>query len=135
MSSASEISPGAGARRVRLFTRLTALALAGAALARGGAEGLIGAALGGLVVEANLSLLVLTLDQASQWRGRSLGGTLARFYLAFAVTALVCFLVIRFRWGQPLAFLAGLLSLLPGLALALVSFAVSPPKAGPDHDR
>jgi len=135
MSHASEITPAAGARRVRLGTRLAALALAGAALALGGAGGLAGALLGGLLVEANLSLLVLTLDRASEWRGQSLQGTLARFYLAFVLTALVCFLVVRFHWGQPLAFLAGLLSLIPGLALALLSFALSPPKAEPGHDR
>ena len=134
MSSGSEIAPGAGARRVRLCTRLAALALAGAALALGGAGGLAGAVLGGLLVEANLSLLVLTLDRAPEWRGRSLQGTLARFYLAFTATALVCFLAVRFHWGHPLAFLAGLLSLIPGLALALISFTVSPPKAGPGHD-
>jgi hypothetical protein len=129
MSHESEI--GAGARRVRLWTRLTALALAGAAWAWVGAEGLTGAALGGLVAEANLCLLVLALDRSPQWRGQSLKGTLARFYLAFAATALVCFLVIRFHWGHPLAFLAGLLSPVPGLALALISFTISPPKARP----
>jgi hypothetical protein len=87
------------------------------------------------VAEANLSLLVLTLDRAPHWRGQSLKGTLLRFYLAFAATALICFLAVVFRWGQPLAFLAGLLSPIPGLGLALITFAVSPPQAGPDHDR
>ena len=135
MSQTSEISPGAGARRLRLWTRLTSLGLAGAALALGGPKGLIGAILGGLLVEANLSLLVLTLDQAPEWRGRSLQGTLARFYLAFAATALICFLAVRFHWGNPLAFLAGILSPIPGLALALISFAVSPSQARPDYDR
>jgi len=125
---------GAGARRVRLWTRLTALALAVASWHLGGAEGLLGAALGVLVVEANLYLLILLLDRAPQWQGRSLRGTLARFYLSFLATALVCFLVIRFHWGHPLAFLAGLLAPVPGLALALLSFTVSPLKARPDHD-
>ena len=124
-----------GARRVRLWTRLSALALAGAAWALAGPEGLLGAILGGLVLEVNLSLLVRTLDRTAQWRGQSLKGTLLRFYLAFMATALVCFLVIRFQWGAPLAFLAGLLALVPGLGLALISFAVSPLTARPDHDR
>ena len=131
MSNGNEA--GAGARRVRLWTRLTALTLVGAAWRLGGAEGLIGAVLGALVVEANLGLLVLILDRAPQWRGQSLKGTLARFYLSFLATSLVCFLVIRFHWGHPLAFLAGLLTLVPGLALALISFTVSPLR-GPDHD-
>jgi len=124
MSNGNEA--GAGARRVRLWTRLTALALAVAAWHLGGAEGLIGAVLGILVVEANLGLLVLVLDRAPQWSGQSLRGTLARFYLAFLATALVCFLVVRFHWGHPLAFLAGLLAPVPGLVLGLISFAFSP---------
>ena len=130
-----EIEAAAGARRVRLCTRLSALALAGAALALGGPPGLLGAVLGGLAAEANLSLLVLALDRAPRWRGQSLRGTLAGFYLAFAATALFCFLVIRFQWGSSPAFLAGLLTPVPGLGLALISFAVRPPKARPNLDR
>jgi len=134
MGKETEVAPGAVARRVRLWARLTALALAGGAYGLGGIEGLMGAALGGLVVEANLSLLVLTLDRALQWRGPSLKGTLVYFYLAFAATALICFLVIRFRLGLPLAFLAGLLTPGSGLVLAWISLTVSPLKAKPDHD-
>jgi hypothetical protein len=129
-----EISPGAGARRVRLWARLSALAMAGTAGVLGGAWPLAGAVLGGLAAEANLSILVRALDRAAQWRGRSLKGTLARFYLTFLATALICFLVVRFHWGHPLAFLAGLMSPVPGLILGLISFAVSPPKAGPGHE-
>jgi hypothetical protein len=135
MSQEGKFSLGAGARRLRFWTRLIALVLAGVSLALGGGHGLAGALLGGLLVEANLSLLVLTLDRAPQWSGQSLQGTLTRFYLSFAATALVCFLVIRFHWGHPLAFLAVLLAPVPGLALALISLTVSPPKARPDHDR
>lgn len=135
MSQKTEKDHAAGARRVRFWTRLTALALAGAAWAfLGGAWGLAGAVLGGLAAEVNLSLLVLALERAAKWRGQSLKGTLARFYLTFLATALVCFLVIRFQWGHPLAFLAGLLSPVPGLVLGLLSLAVSPPKAGPGHE-
>jgi hypothetical protein len=130
-----EISPGVGARRVRLWSRIAALSLAATVGALGGAWPLAGAVLGGLAAEANLSLLVLALDRAPRWQGRSLKGTLARFYLTFMGTALVCFLVVRFQWGHPLAFLAGLLSPVPGLVLGLISFAVSPPKAGPGHER
>jgi len=135
MTKKNEITPMAGARRLRFWTRLTLPVLTGVALALGGAGGLFGAILGGLLVEANLSLLVLTLDRAHEWRGQSLQGTLVRFYLAFAATALVCFLAVRFQWGHPLAFLAALLSPVPSSALALISLTVSPPKAGPDHDR
>jgi len=132
MSPGTEISPGLGARRVRLWTRLTALVMAGTAWALGGAWTLAGAVLGALAAEANLSLLVLALDRASRWQGRSIKGTLACFYLVFMATALGCFLVIRGQWGHPLAFLAGLLSPVPGLILGLLSFAVSPPR-GPGH--
>lgn len=123
-----EISAVAGARRVRLWARLAALALAGTAWALGGAWALSGAFLGALAAEVNLSLLVLALERAVRWQGRSLKGTLARFYLIFALTALVCFLVVRCRWGHPLAFLAGLLCPVPGLVLGLASFIVVPPR-------
>ncbi|MDR2725375.1 MAG: hypothetical protein LBC90_04785 [Candidatus Adiutrix sp.] len=132
MNHANEAA--AGARRVRLWTRLSALVLTAAAWRLAGDGGLAGAALGALVVEVNLSLLVLLLDRAPQWQGRSLRGTLARFYLSFLGTALVCFLIIHFHLGHPLAFLAGLLAPVPGLALALISFTISPPPgAGHDH--
>ena len=135
MGREAELALIAGTRRVRLWTRLSSLVLAGGALVLAGAGGLVGAALAGLVVEANLSLLVLVMDRAPQWRGTSLKGTLARFFLAFAATALACFLVVHFQWGRPLAFLAGLLAPILGLALALISIAVSPLKTKTDHDR
>jgi len=128
----SEITPVVGARRVRLWARLAALALAGAAWVQGGSWALAGAILGALAADINLSLLVRALERASKWQGRSLKGTLARFYLIFMLTALGCFLVIRCHWGHPLAFLAGLLCPVPGLVLGLLSFAVSPPR-GPGH--
>ena len=130
----SEISPVAGVRRVRLWTRLAALALAGTAWTQAGAWALAGAVLGALAADINLGLLVLALERASRWQGRSLKGTLARFYLIFLLTALSCFLVVRFRWGHPLAFLAGLLCPIPGLILGLLSFLISPPR-GPGHGR
>lgn len=120
----------AGARRVRLGARLSGLALAAGCAFFGGddwAAWLLGAVLGALVVEANLSLLVRALARANKWRGRSLWPTLLIFYLAFAATAMICVLVIRNGWGQPLAFLTGLFSFLTGLVTGLVSLAVKPP--------
>jgi hypothetical protein len=81
----------------------------------------LGAALGWLVVELNLDLLLLALRRAPHWPGRALKPFLFRFYLAFGATALVCFLAIRQAWGHPLAFLLGLLSFFFGLGLALIS--------------
>ena len=111
--------PAGEARRVRFWARATALVLALAGWGLGGPDGLAGVLWGGLVVELNLSLLVRTLARAPAWRGTSLKGTLASFYLAFAATALVCLLVIRQQWGAPPAFLAGLMSGFAGLVLAL----------------
>jgi hypothetical protein len=130
MNHESDDVPGAAARRVRTWTRLSALALAGAAFYLGGTFGLTGAVIGGLLAEANLGLLVLTLDRAPRWRGQSIKGTLFRFYLAFAAPACSCFLAVHFSWGHPLAFLAGVMSPMAGLALALLSFAVWPLKQG-----
>ena len=118
----------AGARRVRTCARLAALALAGICLAHGGTFWLLGALLGGLLVEINLSLLVRTLARAGDWQGRSLRPTLLRFYLAFGATIAACIVVIRAGWGHPLAFLMGLLSFLVGLFLALLSFLLKKPQ-------
>ena len=118
----------AGTKRVRLWARLAGLVLAAASVALGGPFWLLGAFLGWLVVEINLSLLVRALAQAAQWRGRSLWPTLGRFYLAFAGTAAACFLIISNGWGEPLAFLMGLLSFFFGLVLGLVSLAVKKPE-------
>lgn len=125
----------AGAVRVRNCSRLAALALALACAIVGGPywkDWLIGACLGGLVVEINLSLLVRTLIKSASWKGPSLWPTLLRFYLTFGATIMVCVLVVRNHWGQPLAFLLGLLSFFLGLALGLISLALKKPKAGAD---
>ncbi|MDR1043826.1 MAG: ATP synthase subunit I [Candidatus Adiutrix sp.] len=118
----------AGARRVRAGARWSALALSLAGLAGGGPSWFLGVVLGGLLVEINLNLLVRTLSRAAAWQGRSLRPTLTRFYLAFGATAVACVLVIRGGWGQPLAFLLGLLSFVAGLFLALLSFLIKKPQ-------
>ena len=120
----------AGARRVRWCARSAALVIIGVCAVIGGEEWLIGAFLGGLVVEINLSLLIRALARSANWAGRSLGPTLVRFYLIFGATVAVCLLIVRSHFGHPLAFLLGLLSFLIGLGLGLLSFAVSKPKSG-----
>ena len=117
----------AGARRIRTCARLAGLGLAAASFAVGGPHWLLGAVLGWLVVEINLSLMVRALARSADWRGRSLKPTLIRFYLAFGATGLVCFLIIKNGWGQPLAFLLGLLSFFLGLSLGLISLALKKP--------
>ena len=117
----------AGARRVRFFTRLSALAIMAACVFVGGADWpvwLVGAFLGGLVVELNLNLLLRFLDKASNWKGRSLWPTLLFFYLSFGASIVICVLVVRNHWGHPLAFLLGLFSFVIGLSLGLISLAV-----------
>ncbi len=119
----------AGASRVRWGARLSALAVAGVGAVLWGEYGLAGAALGWLVVEINLGLLMRFLARAADWRGRSLWPTLIRFYLTFGATIVACVLVIRGQWGHPLAFLLGLLTFFAGLVLALVSFVIKKPGA------
>ncbi len=117
----------AGARRVRWCARLAGLILLVVCAVIGGEYWGTGAFLGWLVVELNLGLLVRTLARAPAWRGRTLWPTLARFYLTFGATVVVCILIIRNNWGHPLAFLLGLLSFFAGLVLALVSWAFKKP--------
>lgn len=122
----------AGAARVRSCSRLAALAIMLACAFVGGPDWkswLTGALLGGLVVEANLSLLFRVLIKSVSWKGRSLWPTLLKFYLTFGATIVFCILVVRNHWGQPLAFLMGLLSFFLGLALGLISLALKKPKA------
>lgn len=121
----------AGAVRVRGCARLAALLIAALCAVLGGPPRLgwlLGALLGGLVVEINLSLLVRMLVRSPNWRGRSLWPTILRYYLAFGFTIIVCVVVVRNHWGQPLAFLLGLLSFFIGLALGLLSLAVKKPR-------
>lgn len=120
----------AGAERVRAFARLTALVMMVVCALLGGGEWkhwLVGALLGGLVVEINLTLLLRTLFKAADWRGRSLWPTLFRFYLAFGITIVACVLAVRNAWGHPLAFLLGLLSFFIGLSLGLLSLVIKAP--------
>ncbi len=116
------------AQRVRLCVRLMGAALILACLERGGAFWAWGAFFGLVIVEINLHLLGSFLKAASMWRGSGLRPTLTRFYLAFGLTALACFLVVRNEWGHPAGFLIGLLSFALGLLAALLSLAAFPVK-------
>lgn len=118
----------AGAGRVRCCARLAALITVVGCAIVGGAQGLIGALLGGLLVEINLSLLMRTMSRSANWRGRSMWPTLGRFYLVFGFTAVACVIIVRSQFGHPLAFLLGLLSFFFGVVLALLSFIIFKPK-------
>ena len=119
----------AGARRVRWCARMVALVTIVVCASGGGVPWLVGALLGGVLVEITLSLLVRVLSKSANWRGRSMWPTLGRFYLLFGLTAVVCVIIIRSHFGHPLAFLLGLLSFFIGLVLGLLSFIVVKPKA------
>ncbi len=112
--------------RLVWISRIYSLVWLGVAYALGGKSWLLGAFLGGLAVEINLQFLTRTLIKAPTWQGTSLRPTLLRFYLLFGATLLLCFLVIHNAWGNPLAFLVGLLSFLTALMLAIVSMVLVP---------
>ena len=114
-----------GARRVRFAARLWSLGVVGLGyFLDGGFYWVWGAALGWLVVEINLSLLVRAIDVSPKWRNPSLKSVLFFFYLAFGLTILFCFLTIKHDLGNPLAFLFGLLSFIAGLVSGLLSMLV-----------
>jgi CDP-diglyceride synthetase len=74
---------------------------------------LCGSFIGSLLVEINLFLFRLTVlpvikPVATPSAKPSLLPLLIKFYTAFFCTALICFLVIKFRLGHPFAFLSGL---------------------------
>jgi hypothetical protein len=74
-----------------------------------GTLGLLGAAIGSGLVLANDLLLVKAVKNARPGRlNYSIWVTIGQFYLAFAVTIAICALVVKFKIGAPLAFLAGL---------------------------
>ncbi|MDR1546399.1 MAG: hypothetical protein LBU12_06760 [Deltaproteobacteria bacterium] len=81
-----------------------------------------GALMGGLVLEANLTLF--KRFAASCRPGpltTSLWATLLRFYLAFAGTVLYCLAVVKFGLGAPIAFLLALVAFIPAIVLGLLS--------------
>jgi hypothetical protein len=111
-------------QRVLTAVRLCACAAIMACWLGGGLQWLQGAFLGGLTVEVNLRFMRRLARNSLSWRDTSLAPTLARFYLLFGLTALSCFVIVKYGAGHPLAFLAGLSSFFGGLVLGLISLAL-----------
>ncbi|MDR1922234.1 MAG: ATP synthase subunit I [Candidatus Adiutrix sp.] len=111
-------------QRLLAAVRLCACVAIMACWLGGGAQWFQGAFLGGLTVEVNLRFMRRMARNSPGWRGTSLAPTLVRFYLLFGVTALSCFVIVKYEAGHPLAFLAGLSSFFGGLVLGLISLAL-----------
>ncbi|MDR1870589.1 MAG: ATP synthase subunit I [Deltaproteobacteria bacterium] len=74
-----------------------------------GASWALGAFLGGGLVVGNAFLLRRALATAKPGRlDKSFWWSVAYFYLAFFITALICFVVIKYQIGNSLAFILGL---------------------------
>ncbi|MDR1309173.1 MAG: hypothetical protein LBL95_04660 [Deltaproteobacteria bacterium] len=91
----------------------------------------LGALVGGAMVVADMAVLRLFVSKTMPgpltvplWK------TVVRFYLVSLANMLVCFLVVKFRLGHPLGFLAGLGVFLPSSALGLLAYALMPASDG-----
>ncbi|MDR1394750.1 MAG: hypothetical protein LBK52_01075 [Deltaproteobacteria bacterium] len=119
----------AEALRYSLFFLRSCLVLAILVSAAGGIVlgrgGFLGAFLGSALVLANAGLLHRAVQGSRQGLlSRSLLFMGLKFYLAFAVTAGCCFLVLKFQIGSPFAFLGGLLVFFAAL-LATIFYAAA----------
>jgi hypothetical protein len=116
-------------RRMSLIFRLLAGALI-LFLFFSGSPGIsLGALMGALIVEINISIFNYVVKKSDPAKKESpILVTIFKFYLLFAFTAVYVFLCIFFRLGEPIGFLFGVLTFLPALmatfAWALVSYLV-----------
>jgi hypothetical protein len=97
----------------QLLTRIISIILCVVFLIWKDFSWLCGSFIGSLLVEINLYLFRLTVRPALKIPEKTPGKIsllplLIKFYVAFFFTALVCFLVIKFKLGHPFAFLSGL---------------------------
>jgi hypothetical protein len=108
-------------RRFRLIERILALALAVVLLCTKGWFFSLGALAGTVLLDSNLAVLQRVIDRSRPDRVEvPVWVTILKFYALFAVTAFVAFLVVYFRVGHPLAFLGGVLALVPALLLTVL---------------
>jgi hypothetical protein len=115
---------------VRTASRLTVAALAVVTGLWLGPMWAAGALAGGVLLEANLTLLISMIRGSKPGRlAVPLWITVVKFNLAFLGTMAACLAVVKFRLGHPLAFLLALMALLPSMALGLIAYSRSRAKA------
>ncbi|MDR2456540.1 MAG: ATP synthase subunit I [Deltaproteobacteria bacterium] len=115
---------------VRLVARWLIIFLAAAAGVWKGPMWAVGVLVGGLVIELNLDAFISFVLKARPGRlSVPLWLTVVKFNLAFVLTVAVCVLVIKFRLGDPLAFLFGLLVFLPAIVAGMFRYGILREKA------
>jgi hypothetical protein len=86
----------------------------------------VGAFLGALLVEGNLLVLYYVLLKSEPDRvEKPIWVTIIKFYLLFALTILLAFLIIVLGLGNPFGFLAGLLTFIPSFMAVLIWSGIS----------
>jgi hypothetical protein len=76
---------------------------------------------GALIVEINLSLFIYAIKNSKANKLDSpIWVTILKFYGLFALTVLLIIVVMFFRLGNPLWFLAGLLTFIPALFITIL---------------
>lgn len=123
-----------GCRTVRKFCWLFVILLTIFLGARKGPFWGLGVLVAGALLEINLSLMLTTLKKAKPGPLTvPLWVSVVKFNLIIIADMIVCFLVVKFHLGEPLAFLLGLLMFPPALLAGLVRYskirekAASPP--------
>ena len=108
---------------VRRVARIAILLLAASLGFWRGPMWAIGALVGGVLIEINLHLFISTVRQARPGPLRvPIWLTIIKFNLAFLATLAACVLVVKFRLGDPLAFLLGLMVFLPSVLAGMFSY-------------
>jgi F0F1-type ATP synthase assembly protein I len=84
----------------------------------------LGALVGGLLVGLNLCFLLKLVRNARPGRLQApLWVTVVEFNAAFVGTMIACYLIVKFRIGEPLGFLAGLAVFLPSMVAGLFRYS------------
>ena len=113
-------------RKMRLAVRLWALLALAVSFQIWHYYGSWGALGGALLVEINLDIFIWSLEKNQKQKvpQASLKGTLVKFYILMALTALACFFFIKFNLGHPFAFLAGLSTFFLGLVSTILAYVL-----------
>jgi hypothetical protein len=81
----------------------------------------LGALVGALLLDGNLYVFQRVIGASRPGRvEKPVAVTILKFYGLFALTALLAFLAVFLKVGNPMAFLGGLLTLVPALLLAVL---------------
>ncbi|MDR2405296.1 MAG: ATP synthase subunit I [Deltaproteobacteria bacterium] len=113
-------------KRMQYIVRGLALALIIFLFFTEGWSWALGAFMGALIVEINLSIFFVVVKNSDpRKKGSPIWLTIMKFYLLFAATAVYVFICIYYHIGEPKGFLFGILTFIPALVATIIWAMVS----------